>query len=57
MISRQHNQLPIDLGPTQLIAVSSLKFLPSFKVYPTATVKKAARFLETFGARSPPAAL
>jgi DNA modification methylase len=52
-ISSKHNQLPSELGPTQLIAVSSLKFPKSLKIYPIATVKKAARFLETFGARLP----
>lgn len=50
---RKHNQLPIDLGPTQLIAVSSLTFPKSLKVYPLATVKKAARFIEAFGSLLP----
>jgi DNA modification methylase len=49
----KHNQFPSDLGPTQLIAVSSIKFPQSFKLYPSATIKKAARFLETFGPRLP----
>jgi DNA modification methylase len=51
--SSKHNQIACDLGPTQLIAVSSLKFPQSFKIYPSATIKKAARFLETFGPRLP----
>jgi DNA modification methylase len=52
-ITSKHNQIPSDLGPTQLIAVSSLKFPRSFKIYPSTTIKKAARFLETFGLRLP----
>jgi DNA modification methylase len=52
-INSKHNQLPSDLGPTQLVAVSSLKFPRSFKIYPSSTIKKAARFLETFGPRLP----
>src|SRR5229473_4944026 len=52
-INSKHNQLPSDLGPTQLVAVSSLKFPQSFKIYPTATVKKAARFIESLGLRVP----
>jgi DNA modification methylase len=52
-ITSKHNQVTSDLGPTQLIAVSSLKFPQSFKIYPTTTIKKAARFLETFGPRLP----
>jgi hypothetical protein len=52
-VTVKHNQTPCDLGPTQLIAVSSLKFPKSFKSYPIATVKKAARFIETFGLRVP----
>src|ERR1700676_4257679 len=52
-VNPKPNQLPTDLGPTQLIAVSSLKFSQSFKAYPTATIKKAARFVETFGPRLP----
>jgi DNA modification methylase len=52
-ISSKHNQLTSELGPTQLIAVSSLKFPKSLKVYPIVTVKKASRFIETFGARLP----
>jgi DNA modification methylase len=52
-VTSKHNQIACDLGPTQLIAVSSLKFPQSFKIYPSATIKKAARFLETFGPRLP----
>jgi DNA modification methylase len=52
-INSKHNQLPSDLGPTQLVAVSSLKFPQSFKIYPTATIKKAARFIESLGLRVP----
>lgn len=47
------NQVACDLGPTQLVAVSSLKFLKSFKTYSSASVKTAARFIETFGLRLP----
>lgn len=49
----KHNQLPCDLGPTQVVAVSSLSFPKSFKAYTAATIKKAARFIETFGLRLP----
>lgn len=52
-ISSKHNQLTSELGPTQLIAVSSLKFPKSLKIYPMVTVKKASRFIETFGAHLP----
>jgi hypothetical protein len=52
-VSQKHNQIPCDLGPTQLVAVSSLKFPKTYKAYPIATVKKAARFIETFGLRVP----
>lgn len=51
--SPKHNELPNDLGPTQLVAVSSIQFRQSLRLYPSATIKKAARFLETFGARLP----
>jgi DNA modification methylase len=53
---RQHrrlNQIPSDLGPTRLVAVSSLRFSKSFKNYSVATAKKAASFIETFGLRVP----
>jgi DNA modification methylase len=49
----KHNQFSAELGPVQSIAVSSLKFPKSLKIYPTATIKKAARFLETLGPRLP----
>jgi hypothetical protein len=49
----KHNQIPSDLGPTQLVAVSSLRLPKSFKKYPVDTIKKAARFIETFGLRLP----
>jgi hypothetical protein len=48
-IQRQHNQIPTELGPTQLVAVSSLTFPRSFRAYASGTIKKAARFIETFG--------
>jgi DNA modification methylase len=50
---RQHNQIHSEVGPTQLVAVSSLTFPRSFRVYSGATIKKAARFIETFGIRIP----
>ena len=53
MITPKHNQLPSDLGPTQLVAVSSLRFPKSFKAYSSSTLKEAARFIETFGLRLP----
>lgn len=53
IVNTKHNQLPGELGQTQPIAVSSPRFPKSFKVYPTATIKKAARFIETFGSRLP----
>ncbi|MEA2895981.1 MAG: hypothetical protein QOJ84_1596 [Bradyrhizobium sp.] len=53
MTAPKHNQLPAELGPTQLIAVSSVKFPKSLKIYSASTIKKAARFLETFGLRVP----
>jgi DNA modification methylase len=53
MIKPTHNQLPSDLGPTQLIAVSSLKYPKSFKIYPNVAIKKAARFIEALGLRVP----
>jgi DNA modification methylase len=52
-IPHHHNQLPAGLGPTQLIAVSSMRFPRSFRSYKSATVKQAARFIETFGIRLP----
>lgn len=52
-VSVKHNQLPSNLGPTQLVAVSSLKFPKPLKIYPSATINKAARFIETFGLRLP----
>jgi DNA modification methylase len=52
-VTAKHNHIPCDLGPTQLVAVSSLKFPKTYKAYPIATVKKAARFIETFGLRVP----
>jgi DNA modification methylase len=52
-ITTKHNQISAELGPTQLVAVSSLKFQTAYKIYPTSTVKKAARFIETFGPRLP----
>src|SRR5438445_344493 len=50
---RYHNQILGELGGTQLVAVSSLRFARSFKNYPPATIKKAARFIEAFGLRVP----
>jgi ParB-like chromosome segregation protein Spo0J len=52
-IDLKHNQLPNDLGPTQLVAVSSLKHPKAFKVYSSATIRKAARFIEALGLRVP----
>jgi DNA modification methylase len=49
----QHNQLPVELGPTQLVAVSSLTFPRSFRSYKAPAIKQATRFLETFGNRLP----
>jgi hypothetical protein len=53
MITPKHNQLPNDLGPTQLIAVSSLKFPRGYKIYSSSTVKRAAQFIESLGLRVP----
>jgi hypothetical protein len=53
MVTPKHNQLPNDLGPTQLIAVSSLKFPRGYKLYTASTVKRAARFIESLGLRVP----
>jgi DNA modification methylase len=53
VITPKHNQLPIDLGPIQLVAVSSLKYPKAFKVYSSATVRRAARFIEALGLRVP----
>src|ERR1700677_4008789 len=50
---RKHNQISPELGPTQLIAVSSLSFPRSFRNYKTSTIRQAARFIETFGIRLP----
>jgi DNA modification methylase len=47
------NQIPTELGSTQLVAVSSLQFPKSFRAYKSGAIKKAARFLETFGIRLP----
>jgi hypothetical protein len=51
--TRKPNQIPAELGPTQLIAVSSLTFPRSFRSYKAPAIKQAARFLETFGNRLP----
>lgn len=48
-----HNQLPNELGPTQLVAVSSLKYPNSFRIYQEATIRKASRFIEAFGQHVP----
>lgn len=50
---RYYNRVLGKLGPTQLVAVCSLRFARSFKNYPPATIKKAARFIEAFGLRVP----
>lgn len=52
-VTSRHNQIPAELGPTQLVAVSSLIFPRSFRAYASGTIKKAARFIETFGIRIP----
>lgn len=52
-ITPKHNQIAAEIGPTQLIAVSSLKFPRSFRSFKSATIKQAARFIETFGIRLP----
>jgi hypothetical protein len=52
-ITPQHNQISSELGPTQLVAVSSLNLPRSFRAYASGTIKKAARFIETFGIRFP----
>jgi DNA modification methylase len=53
MSNNTPNRLPSDLGPTQLIAVSSLSYPRALKNYSTAVIKKAARFIEALGLRAP----
>jgi DNA modification methylase len=52
-VTSRHNQIPTELGPTQLVAVSSLTFPQSVRTYASGAIKKAARFIETFGIRIP----
>lgn len=49
----QHNQIPAELGPAQLVAISSLNFPRSLRNYKTPAVKQAARFIESLGLRLP----
>lgn len=47
------NQLKRNLGPAQLVALSSIKFDRALKLYPKPAIKKAAKFVETLG-KCPP---
>jgi hypothetical protein len=47
------NQIFSEIGPIERMAIADIKEAPSFRIYKKETVRKAARFLESFGIRLP----